>query len=259
MAAVVTILAANNFTRNSVSLSWMDGVGNAFVRIYRNTVNSFVTAQLVGFALQGAQGMVIGGLAYSTPYYFWAVGEDAAGGLATPAGPTFITTQAPATDALNISGIKDALYDWAHAITGGRVIWEFEAGTKPAKPFVVLNLIGPQKLGFKDSLIKLGGDKDFRIEGMRSFTVSVNVFDEADAQTVAHRLQSSLDNPLYIDQLSGEKIGIGRCGKVTDLSELVETEYERRAQFDFDIFVAHNEEVTTEVIETAAWANEILT
>jgi hypothetical protein len=239
-------------------ITWVDGVGNAFYRIYQNTANDFGTATLAAFALQGAQQVVVGGLDYATDYWFWVVGEDTAGGLAAEAGPVTITTDAAPSDQLIISAIQDALYDWAYAVTNGTVVWEYGAGSKPGKPFISLNLIGPSRTGFTDSNKKLAGDLDFRQEGMRVFTVSVNVYDDDDALTWATVLQASLDNTVYIDQLQGEKIGIGDVGGVTDLSQLLETKYERRARFEFVIFKAYNEEYTLDVIEDVTVENNIL-
>lgn len=258
MASVATNVQAALAARNKVTLTWTDGAGNAFYRIYQNTANDFGTASLVGFALQGAEQFLVGGLAFATDYWFWVVGEDAAGGLATEAGPATATTDAAPSDQLIISAIQDALYDWAYAVTGGTVVWQYGAGSKPGKPFVSLNLVGPRRTGFTDHIKKLAGDLDFRQEGMREFTVSVNVYDDADAQTWATMLQASLDNDIYIDQLQGEKIGIGLVGGVSDLSQLLETKYERRALFEFVIFVAYNEEFTQEVIETVEFNNNIL-
>jgi len=158
---------------------------------------------------------------------------------------------------LDITALQDALYDWAYAVTNGTIVWQYGAGSKPGKPFVAMNLVGPRRTSFTDDDVPAAGDLQFRQQGMREFTVTVNVYDDADAVTVASMLQSSLDNSVYIDQLQGEGIGIGQVGGVSDLSQLLETKYERRAQFDFMIFVAFNEDYTQYVIEQAQVTNNI--
>ena len=143
-------------------------------------------------------------------------------------------------------------------MTNGTVVWQYSAGSKPGKPFVALNLVGPSRTGSTDYTAKLAGDQEFRQEGMRTFSVSVNVYDDTDALTWAMKLQASLDNQLLIDQLQGEGIGVGNVGGVTDLSQLLDTEYERRAQFEFTIFVAYNDEFSQDVIDDVQFENNIL-
>jgi len=259
MASPATNVQTELIGRTATRISWDDGTGNAFYRIYKNTINDFGTATLSAFGLQGVGSALVGGLDYNTDYWFWVVGEDAAGGLAAEAGPATITTKGQPPETLNINELKDALYDWAYAVTGQQVIHDFEDGTKPDEyPFVSLNLIGPEKTGFTDSEIaEDAGDLDFVQAGMRKFSVSVNAYDSSDAQTTANNLQKSLDNPVYIDQLRAEGIGVGVISGVRDLSQLLDTEYERRAQFEFTIFVALNDEITLDVIENVEYQNNI--
>lgn len=259
MASPATNVQAELIGRIAAKVIWNDAAGNAFYRVYKNTINDFGTATLAVFGLQGDGRGLVGGLDYSTDYWFWVVGEDAAGGLAAEAGPATITTKGQPPSTVNIDELKDALYDWAYAVTGQQVILDFEDGTKPDEyPFVSLNLIGPRKTGFTDHVSGVdAGDLYFVQSGMRAFTVSVNAYDSDDAQTTAHNLQKSLDNPVYLDQLRAEGIGVGTTSEIRDLSQLLDTQYERRAQFEFTIFVALNEEITLDVIENVEYQNNI--
>jgi len=159
---------------------------------------------------------------------------------------------------LDITALQDALYDWAYAVTNGTIVWQYGAGSKPGKPFVAMNIVGPRRTSFTDDEVPETGDLKFRQQGMREFTVTVNVYDDADAVTVASMLQSSLDNSVYIEQLQGNGIGVGNVGGVTDLTQLLDTEYERRSQFEFTIFVAYNYEFSQDVIESVQLENNIL-
>jgi hypothetical protein len=159
---------------------------------------------------------------------------------------------------MDIAPIKKALYDWAVRVTGGTAIFEYGDGPKPGKPFVTMNIIGPLKAGFTDSVRgKDTGDLDFEQTGQRAFTVSVNVYDDSDAISWASKLQTSLDNPVEIDTFARADIGLGDAGDVNDLTEILETKYERRAQFDFTIFVASNIDFTNDVIETVNYQNNL--
>lgn len=261
MASPATNIQSEVIGRISARVTWDDATGNVFYRVFKNTVNDFGTATLAAFGLQGVGSAMVGGLAFNTDYWFWVVGEDLAGGLSSEAGPATITSKGAPPSTIDINEIKDALYDWAFAVTGGVVILDFEDGTKPDEyPFVSLNLIGPRKTGFTDSITPDdAGELEFLQSGMRAFMVSVNAYDASDAQTTAHNLQKSLDNPVFLDQLRSENIGVGTISEVRDLSQLLDTQYERRAQFEFTIYVALNEEITLDVIETMQYQNNINT
>lgn len=159
---------------------------------------------------------------------------------------------------MTIDDIKQALYEWATRVTSGTVIWLYGDGPKPDKPYVTLNLIGPQKPGFLDDVNGTDtSDLSFVQSGQRTFTVSVNVYSDSDALTWAYQLQASLDNPVEIDIFNKADIGLGDTGDVNDLSELLETKWERRAQFDFTIFSASNIEFENDIIETAETENNL--
>lgn len=159
---------------------------------------------------------------------------------------------------MDVAAIKKTLYDWAVRVTGGTAIHEYGDGPKPGKPYVVMNLIGPQKPGFTDSVRGVDtGDLDFEQSGDRSLNVSVNVYDDTDAITWAAALQSSLDNPVEIETFSKAGIGLGDAGDVNDLTEILETKFERRAQFDFTIFVVEVIPFQNDIVETVEYQNNL--
>ncbi len=254
-----TDVTASATSPRSARVSWTDSesVGVLYNRIFKNTSSDFGTAQLCGFVLQGQGYADIYGLDASTQYWFWVLAVDDANATSSEAGPADITTYAT-NAAFDLSAIQQALYDWATRITGGQAIFEYEAGTKPGKPFVSINVVGPMKPGFTDSVRgKNTGDKDFEQSGQRKFMVSINVYDDLDAITWAQALQSSLDNPVEIAYFREADIGLGDAGDVNDLTEVLDTKYERRAQFDFTIFYATNIPFTDEIIETVDYQNNL--
>lgn len=254
-----TSVSAVTTSPRSARVSWVDSVTSNVVynKIYKNTSADFGTSQVCAFALQGAGYVDIYGLDPSTQYWFWieAVADD--GQMSVEAGPATITTTA-SNVAFDLSAIQQVLYEWATRVTGGQAIFEYEAGTKPGKPFVSINVVGPMKPGFTDSVRgKNTGDKDFEQSGQRKFMVSINVYDDLDAITWAQALQSSLDNPVEIAYFREADIGLGDAGDVNDLTEVLDTKYERRAQFDFTIFYATNIPFTDEIIETVDYQNNL--
>lgn len=79
-----------------VHLSWRNPSGDfAEIRIYRNTVNDFPSAVLVG-ATGGASGQLSeyqdDTIAAATGYYYWVAAANVSGIEGTPAGPASITT-----------------------------------------------------------------------------------------------------------------------------------------------------------------------
>lgn len=166
--------------------------------------------------------------------------------------------------ALDINLIRDALYDWAAAVVAAvgstaQVKFQSEDGPRPEPPFVVLNIMGPRMTGGSDYQSPDSPvDQTFHQQGMREFTISVSAYAENDSLTLATALHTSLNNPLYFEQLAAADIGVGAVNQVNDLSQFLETRWERRSQFDFMIFSAVDEEYTGATIETVEYENDIL-
>lgn len=159
---------------------------------------------------------------------------------------------------INIENIQKALYDWGVRNSDIRVVWLYESGPKMQKPFVSLNLVGPYKIGTNDNLGVPVGATELTISGQRKFTVSVNVYGNASMLQAASDLQTSLDLPGEIETLNAANIGIGETRNVIDLTQLLDTKYEYRAQFDFDIFTGSALSAPVETIEQAPIENKIL-
>lgn len=254
-----TSIAAKTLSHFSARVSWIDSVTPSVIynKIYKNTSADFGTAQLVGFALQGQEYADIGGLDSSTQYWFWVLAVDSGGGSSAPVGPVDITTYSKGA-ALDLVSIEKALYDWAVRNSNYTVVWLYESGPKPAKPFISLNLVGPHKIGTNDNLGVPEGETELKIRGQRKFSVSVNVYGDTSTRQDASDLQTSLDLPGEIETLNVANIGIGEIRNVIDLTQLLDTKYEHRAQFDFDIFTGSSLLAPVETIEQAPTENKIL-
>ena len=79
-----------------VHLSWRNPTGAfARIRVYRNTVNNFSTATMIG-TTGGASGQISeyqdDTISPATTYYYWVVAANVSGVEGTPAGPATITT-----------------------------------------------------------------------------------------------------------------------------------------------------------------------
>jgi len=159
---------------------------------------------------------------------------------------------------IDVENIRKALYDWAVRNSTFQVVWLYEPGPKPEKPFVSLNLIGPYKIGTNDNFGVPAGEVELKISGQRRFSVSVNVYGNDSTLQSASDLQTALGLPAEIDFFNVANIGIGEIRNVIDLTQLLDTKYEHRAQFDFDIYTASALLASCETIEQVPIENKIL-
>lgn len=178
-----------------------------------------------------------------------------------------------------IMDLQDALVAWASAaLPGVSVIWADQPGTRPTRPFVTLNLKGPIKVTGIDWR-EQGG---LAVGGSRRYVVSVQTYtnppvravpadpgdpdadpvvpptpavaEVKDAAQLASDLVDALDDPYLSDDLNVAGIGIGPVSAPQDLSALLDTKFERRIAFDFEINVQSarvlGEQASTETIES---------
>lgn len=164
--------------------------------------------------------------------------------------------------------LKQAMVKWVEATLAqdiAGVVWYPWPGTKMAKPFIMLRLVGPAKVG-RDNFdgSNLGGQRRFTVT-VNAYAENPNQLDQGGGQLaqnggaieLINRLQTSLENPVMVDLLYGYGVGIGEIMDATDLSELLDTKYEHRAAFDFFVFVGQNVTVDAGQISTAVPTNNI--
>jgi hypothetical protein len=101
---------------------------------------------------------------------------------------------------------------------------------RPRPPFITLKLIsGPRTKG-SDDLRRVGNG--FKITGLRQYTLSIQAFGEGGYDALEDYV-TRLDDQLEAADLRRDVgIGIVSRGDVVDISALLETGYERRAQLD---------------------------
>jgi hypothetical protein len=100
--------------------------------------------------------------------------------------------------------------------------------------------------GFGQDGFGEGNEDDNVIEtitGIRHFTASIQFF-RGNAKSQAMRLKTLLQSTAAIQQLQAAGIGLGKLGDVRDLSQVVDTYYESRAQLIVE-FCAINQETAT--------------
>lgn len=85
-ATVPTSLVLQSITRDTATLTWVDGAGNSFVDLYYNTADDFSTATFGTIVAQGTQVGTITGLTAGTTYYFWVKGRHSDDSVSTEVG-----------------------------------------------------------------------------------------------------------------------------------------------------------------------------
>ena len=153
--------------------------------------------------------------------------------------PVVITLPAAPVKGPLTLDLQDALYAWATAVVPGvPVIWADQSGTKPLKPFISLNMMGPIKRTGIDWVEQNGEATG----SSHTYMVTVQAYTNApsrsplvlDASQFISDLVMGLDDPYLSDTLSQAGIGIGPVNSPHDLSELLDTKFERRIAFDFE-------------------------
>jgi hypothetical protein len=245
----ITDLTASPTGSTSARLQWSDIAGASNYTVMRGLNSTFSAAVSLAAVAPGVKVYNDYSLAPDTVYWYWVV---AAG---SPSNPDSIQTyKAPITGSTWVQ-LQDALYAWVTAVLGAvPVAWAGQGETKQIKPFVILTLVGPTKVPALDHLQdhneSLGGNRTYRVT-VAAYTDPISSTGTAlDAAQYIATLMTSLDSDVISDALYAAGIGVGEIYPSNDVSELLETKYERRVQFDFEINVASNYPVTTPVIDT---------
>lgn len=122
-------------------------------------------------------------------------------------------------------------------------------GPRPNPPYVTIKVIsGPRPRGF-DELRREAGTSNFTVSGMRQYTLSIQGFGMGIRDELSD-LVSKMDDPYASIERKG--IGIVDRGDVVDISDLMETGYERRAQLDVIFNAAKNLPSSIKPIERAS-------
>ena len=154
-----------------------------------------------------------------------------------------------------------AFITWAKTLASSispsvEAVWGSSRAPRPQLPYIMLDIIsGPSKDGHDD--LRLDEQNKIVASGMRYYTLSVNVYGDT-ANEIAAELQSSFELPTIQELLSASGIAVVREGDVRVLDKLLETDYEGRAQFDFEFAVSKNKvDDKSGVIDKVQLTNEI--
>jgi hypothetical protein len=134
---------------------------------------------------------------------------------------------------VSMTVLRKAIQDWGQSILPGvTVIWAEQNAPRPQGEFVTLKIIsGPIKIGRDESRISETIPGQLDIIGHRSFIVSINSYG-GDALVLLLKLQDSLSLLSVRDPLSTAGLTVNDVGNVRDVTAVVDTRFERRANLE---------------------------
>lgn len=171
---------------------------------------------------------------------------------------------------LSIANIRNTLFNWADITSGGlvpseNIFFREQSAPAPARPSIGIKILsGPSRTSSFDDVIPRCDSSgnpipgEFLVSGQRTMLISINTYgDNRDfLKPVAFdsiiNLHSSLVAPNALDILRMGGISVQKIEDIRNLSEIEESEFEDRYNFDFMIGVAQNLKQKISTIETVS-------
>lgn len=149
---------------------------------------------------------------------------------------------------LNISSIEDALYTWVYGVTGIETIFAHQNAPRPAGQYNLINIYQSNPRGIEESATTILPNKTIDIDysNIEELSVSINTYRQ-DAFQVATKIKDSLGRLTVREVLFASGLGYVKANMVQEIPEVINDEWEERAQFDCFF---HTRSSDTENIET---------
>lgn len=148
--------------------------------------------------------------------------------------------------AIDYENVKTALYDWASLVLPLTVpvIYYQPNAPRPEVPYVTLHILSSVSIhqDWSDNNINNAGI--LSMKGDRQFTLQIQSYG-GDVITRLESLRTSLQMQSVLDTLRDEGIAFYQSFQINDITELVDSEFEKRAQMDilFGIAQTYNDNV----------------
>ena len=128
--------------------------------------------------------------------------------------------------------ISADIYTLLQPIIGGTVIFADQNSPRPALPYSTIKLSGFRRVN-KDHYSDPDNAGIQTVKGDREFTVSIQNYGTADAETLLNDVAGKLQLTTNIDKFMAKKISCFNTGVVNDLSTVINnTMIESRASLD---------------------------
>jgi hypothetical protein len=135
--------------------------------------------------------------------------------------------------ALNFNTVRQNLYIWARAVipSGVPIIFYEPNAPRPTTAYVSLYLNSINAVNQDYSDPEATGIGVTAMRGDRQFTLQVQAYG-SDPLTLLEDLRTSLQKQSVLDTLRANGIAFYQSLTINDITELVDSRYERRAQLD---------------------------
>ena len=152
--------------------------------------------------------------------------------------------------AIDFPTLRTDLYDWATAVApmGVRVIWYRPNAPRPDLPYVTLSMLSFSQVGW-DYIPRPDTNGDAELTGDREFTLQMQAFGD-NAFGILEDIRTSLQKPSVLDTLRDDGIVFVNQNEITNVTALLDTEWEPRASMDIQFRVAQTAEDDLGKIET---------
>lgn len=135
--------------------------------------------------------------------------------------------------AINYALLKTYLYDWAVSVVPLNmpvIYWQPNA-PRPEVPYVTLFLNNILAVNQDWASGESDANGVIEMKGDRTFTLSIQAYG-GEPLTVLENIRSSLQKQTVLDTLRVNGIAFFSSPAINDLSDLVDTQWERRGQMD---------------------------
>lgn len=151
---------------------------------------------------------------------------------------------------INWDTVKTNIYNWvvANIPMGMPVTMYYENAPRPTAPYVTINLASINQIGWDWTPNPTDNAGDVDIVGDREFTIQLQAYG-GDPFTILENLRTSLQKQGVLDTLRLVGIVYVSWMPLIDLTELIDTRFEKRAQMDVLFRIAQD---ATEALGTIA-------
>lgn len=164
--------------------------------------------------------------------------------------------------------VEDAFRAWVKTATGladNNIFFADQKVERPTSTYVTIRVGSVVPLGAVDPVTITevedpdpGEEIQISVDGIREVTVSIQVFGPAVSTTatatamyIANKIQTSLRLPSVQDALDAAGISVFDIGSVNNLTQLLGTAFDGRAQFDVRCYIVFSATQLETYIETA--------
>lgn len=138
---------------------------------------------------------------------------------------------------INYSLVKQTLYNWASAQvpTGMPVIFYQPNAPRPNVPYVTLFIASVNQVNQDWSSDEADVNGEIDMHGDRQFTLQVQAYGGSDPLTLLENMRTSLQKQTVLDILRAGGVVFYSSLAINDITNLVDSQFERRAQFDVSL------------------------